>query len=783
MTNSTNKLHDLELIINSIPDPIFIFDKDHILTKSYISDIKKVSFYQKECLNKKIDKILPSKISNLFTNSIEKTFFTKKPQTISFSLKTKKIKEYFEVDFSLIDKNRVLALIKNLTGSRIAEESLLQSEINFKKIQAIAHIGTWSWNIETNEYIWSDEIYRIFGAKPNEFEISTNILKKYIHPEDYKSYQRVIKYVLEDKVSYKTVYRIIQKNKKIRYIEERGQVKTDNSGKTILVIGTIQNVTSGKLAEKNKTEDELKIQSMFVSAPTGHGFTTGRSITEVNQKLCKITGYDKEELLNKNTSFLYSSTNEYEKIGDEISKQIANIGTASAEAKWKRKNGKIIDVLINACPIDRKDFAKGNTFSILDITENKKNQNKLLESEEKFRSLFDNSFDIIYSIDTRGKYKFVNPMWFKTLGYSPEELKDMKLTDVIHIETLDHAKYFITRALYGEKIKGLELVYITKRNKKIFVEENITPIFKNGKVVELQAFIRDITQRKLVEKELEKYRTQLEEKMKIRTKSLAESNKELIDVSQKYMMKSADLEESEKKLQKSLKKEKELNELKSRFISTTSHEFRTPLASINFSASFLRKYLERIEQDEMKHNLLKIEKQVKHMTNLLDDILLMERSQSDKIQIKPTEQKLSDFMLPIIEEVYNATLKTHQFRVSSICNKCKIYVDTKSGRKIFLNLLTNAVKFSPEKKYIDIKCSCPNNTTKIEIIDYGIGILKKEIERVFEPFHRSEQVESIQGTGLGLAIVKESIKKHNGTIDIDSKPGKGTKFTIILPNK
>jgi two-component system, sensor histidine kinase and response regulator len=235
------------------------------------------------------------------------------------------------------------------------------------------------------------------------------------------------------------------------------------------------------------------------------------------------------------------------------------------------------------------------------------------------------------------------------------------------------------------------------------------------------------------------------------------------------------------KLEKELEKEKELNALKSAFVSMASHEFRTPLATISFATGFLSKYWQKLEKKDIEQKLEKIESQVAHMTGLLEEVLVLGKSDAKQTKVNPTKILFLDFINPILEQIKFVTNDKNVFKISENFKDCTIYIDEELGKNIFINLLTNASKFSKDNASIEINILNTESESITEIIDSGIGIDNKELESIFTAFHRGSNVGTIQGTGLGLAIVKKSVERLGGKIKIESELGKGTKVTLILP--
>ena len=240
------------------------------------------------------------------------------------------------------------------------------------------------------------------------------------------------------------------------------------------------------------------------------------------------------------------------------------------------------------------------------------------------------------------------------------------------------------------------------------------------------------------------------------------------------------INERTKELRAALENERELSELKSRFVSMASHEFRTPLAAIGFAAGFLKKYGDRIDKESTDKKLDKINTQISHITSLLDDILTIGKADA-KMKFQPKTVSFVKFLKPILDEVRMQSNDSHEIKIKNIDESVMIDLDPKLGRNIFINLLTNAIKFSPKENHILFENKINNGFLISSITDFGVGIPKEEIELVFAPFHRAKNTEAIQGTGLGLPIVKEAIEAQNGTISIKSIENEGSTFIVSLP--
>lgn len=238
---------------------------------------------------------------------------------------------------------------------------------------------------------------------------------------------------------------------------------------------------------------------------------------------------------------------------------------------------------------------------------------------------------------------------------------------------------------------------------------------------------------------------------------------------------------AEEALKNALEKEKELNELKTRFVSTASHEFRTPLATILAVVETLLAYRRRLKDEEIDDKLSKITDQVTYLKTITEDMLQVVRLQDSKTKYAPTNLNLDALCRSVIDEFESRADVTQKFVYS--CDRAlhQVSLDPKLMRQIMSNLVSNAVKYSPPNKTITISLKRTEASLILKIQDEGIGIPEADLKHLFEPFHRATNVGTIPGTGLGLVITKESVELHSGFITVDSQLGIGTTFTIMIP--
>ncbi len=261
--------------------------------------------------------------------------------------------------------------------------------------------------------------------------------------------------------------------------------------------------------------------------------------------------------------------------------------------------------------------------------------------------------------------------------------------------------------------------------------------------------------------------------------------------------------QAEVSIEIALKKEREINELKSRFVSVVSHEFRNPLNAILFSTELLQRYNVQLSTQKRETYLQRIQASVKRMNQLLSDVLTISETESGKLQFRPQPIELVKFCQELVDELLISTDHRNPIQFSHHCTaalnrsivvKAGIptiisnsaasslpHVDERLLHHILTNLLSNAIKYSPIKEPIDFQLTFDNQTAVFRIQDRGIGIPKSDRANLFQSFHRASNVRTIPGTGLGLSIVKQCVELHGGSIDVQSEEGAGTLFTVTLP--
>jgi signal transduction histidine kinase len=243
-----------------------------------------------------------------------------------------------------------------------------------------------------------------------------------------------------------------------------------------------------------------------------------------------------------------------------------------------------------------------------------------------------------------------------------------------------------------------------------------------------------------------------------------------------------DLRKKNEELSVLLEREKELNQLKSRFVSMVSHEFKTPLTTILLSNNLLKRYGERMSPEQRFDELQVIERTVDYMSTLLENVLMVSRQEAGKIVFCPEMANVPQLCQKLVERFQAMSEETHMIEFSTEGDCVQASVDPKLLEHILSNLLSNAIKYSPAGGTISFELIGNTDELIFRVKDEGLGISEADQQHLFESFHRGDNVGNIKGTGLGLSIVKQLVELHGGTISVESEVNKGTTVTVVLPN-
>lgn len=395
--------------------------------------------------------------------------------------------------------------------------------------------------------------------------------------------------------------------------------------------------------------------------------------------------------------------------------------------------------------------------------------NNNIDGKESIDALFLYATEGVLVINDRGEITRTNPSTERLFGYEKGELigKNIEILVPKRFSDGHHAK----RQEYNNNPDarpmgiGKEFFGAKKDGSEFPVEVSLSPYSIPGKKFVI-AFIIDITQRKLAEEKLKNYSEELEKQVRNRTLILEEAIEEL--------------EKTKINLKHALEKEKDLNELKSRFVTMASHEFRTPLTTMMSSLALVTKYGEQNDKENQVKHVNKIKTSINNLTDILNDFLSLSKLEEGKIENVPEQVNLRIFISDILSDM-ECMATDGQTLIHEHTGNEIVSMDKKLAQNVLFNLISNAIKFSPKDKSIQVITQVLNSSIKISVKDNGIGISKEDQKHLFERFFRGKNATHIQGTGLGLNIVAKYAELMNGTLDFESKENKGTTFTIIIP--
>ncbi|WP_111306891.1 sensor histidine kinase [Confluentibacter sediminis] len=406
--------------------------------------------------------------------------------------------------------------------------------------------------------------------------------------------------------------------------------------------------------------------------------------------------------------------------------------------------------------------------------------------KDVFNVLFEAVSEGVIVVDGNQNIVATNISAEKMFGYNRDELVGRHLNVLIpqnyHAGHAAHVEGFMKNKESRQMGHGRDLFGAHKNGHIFPVEAGLNPLEIGGQSF-IMALVIDITIRKEQEKQLQELNNQLEKKVNERTKELIKTVEELKTVNVERDAEIKKRIEAQNKIKNALKKEKELNELKTKFLSLVSHEFKTPLSGILTSAMLLGKYKLTEQQEKRDKHIKTISDKVHYLNNILNDFLSIEKLDTGKINYKFSTFKVSKV---VNEVVYNANMllkEGQEIKYPENIDDYSLFQDEKIVELALSNLVHNAIKYSSENTLVDIQINQDDKNTTFRIKDNGIGIPLADQKNIFNRYFRAENALLTQGTGIGLNIVKSHLENLGGTINFISEENKGSEFTFILPNK
>lgn len=392
-----------------------------------------------------------------------------------------------------------------------------------------------------------------------------------------------------------------------------------------------------------------------------------------------------------------------------------------------------------------------------------------------FETIFNHVNEGVLIVNSSGEILLTNPKLVEMFGYNEGELKGEVVERLIpSVLAHRHQQYrndYMKNPLRRPMGKNMMLHGKHKSGSEFPIEISLS-YYKSGDALFVIAFIIDISDRfeqqariQRMNGELKSLNESLEKKVAERTLVLKEALHEL--------------EVSRDELSQALENEKGLNELKSRFITTASHEFRTPLSTILSSVALIQKYTTSEDQEKREKHILKIKNAVSGLTEILNDFLSLGKLEEGKMSAKPAEHDVFNLIKEVVSDI-NSIVRSGQI-ITFNSGSHFMMIDRQLLRNVMFNLLSNAIKFSPEGAEIDVHVKVEDREVVIAVKDRGIGISDADMKNLFGRFFRGANAVAIPGTGLGLNIVTKYLELMKGTISCKSELNAGSTFYIHLP--
>ena len=531
----------------------------------------------------------------------------------------------------------------------------------------------------------------------------------------------------------------------VSYLEERPEIDEGPFSKEErllidAVARQLRRITERMQMEGKLKESEEKFRTFMETATDlMHMADKDGNITYVNESTARTLGYSKEEMIGKHvTQFLGKET--VEKDFKPKWEELITKGKIAVESTWVTKDGKEIYGEQKVVAIYDSDGKYAGSRAVFrDLTERKQAEEALRQSEENLRAYLESAPDGVYLNDLNGTFLYGNKKAEEIMGYNREELvgKSFLKLNILPKKYLVKAGKLLALNLMGRPTGPDEFEMIRKDGSRIWVEINTVPIKQEGKTIVL-GFVRDIAERKRAEEALQGKTRELEA----------------------------------------------ASQAKSKFLASMSHELRTPLnAVIGFSELLLDGVPGEIN-DEQRDCLNDILSSGQQLLNLINEVLDLSKVEAGRMELKLENLNLVDVIDEVVQTVKPMLDENrHKIGVSVGDGLPQVHADKSRLRQILLNLLGNAIKFTPPGDKLGIEVTREDDWCQVSVVDNGIGIKKEDQEQVFEVFTHAETLpeEKKGGTGLGLALTKQFVEAIGGRIWVESEYGKGSKFTFTLP--
>lgn len=626
-----------------------------------------------------------------------------------------------------------MSFFSDATERKAIVEALHRSEQRYRAV--VEHVDDGMVVVQDQRFVFVNPR----AAELAEMSVEDMLREGYghrIHPDDRP--------IVEERRRRRLAGEEVPSRYEIRLLLPKAGVRWIDIGVTIVpwdgATGTLtffSDVTDRKALEARLESTLNERETILQSSIVGIAFLTpdGR-FRWANDAMLQIFGADKDEAGLVSIESLYESRQQYLQIGGSVADRISCGEAFETELRMRRLDGTLLWASLSGKAVNQFDLSQGTVWVVMDISRRKELEETLQKTSSEREAILNTALvGIVLSVARR--HEWVNAKFAEMVGYSREELMGQSSARI-------HPDLQLWERL------GIEQTQALKADGSFRNERQLKR--RNGEVFWVQMAGRCV-------------RDRAPDSGVIWT---------FLDITER--------KQAEDDTLAALRRQRELNGLRSRFVSMTSHEFRTPLASILSSAELLKDYGDRLPAEDKAQIFQTIESSVQRMTGMLERVLQIGRAEARMLDFKPLSIDLVVLCRALVQEVLTehpaaADRIAVEFPPAPIVGR----FDEKLLRHIVVNLLSNAIKYSPGGGAVGLRLAALAGHCTLEVSDQGIGVPETEIAHLFESFHRASNVGSIQGTGLGLAIVKNSVDLHGGEVRVRSDPQRGTVFTVRLP--
>lgn len=519
------------------------------------------------------------------------------------------------------------------------------------------------------------------------------------------------------------------------------------------------------------------------------------TIKMANQAAATLFDYEANELKGQPVTILVPDEHAGRHDGyikHYLETKIASIIGIGRELKGKKKDGSLFPFFLKIEMLELN--GEVSFIGIMhDMSEIREKERQLEVSRRQLHAVFETAVDGIIIIDSSGLIRMANHAAARLFGYTIKGMLGRKINDFMpEPDASGHDRYMANYQETGRaKIIGIGREVIGKKKDGTTFPFHLgVSRVDVGQQVYYTGIIHDLSEQKRQQDEILSLNQELEQKVQDRTEELTVVVNRMLQTNERLRLEvkrrehaEKELLDREKDLKESLQTEKELSRMKSRFVSMASHEFRTPLSTILSSVSLIGRYAENDKTEPIGKHVQRIKSAVSNLNSILNDFLSIGKIEDGIVDVNFSFFDLKEFLEDLLDDVQGLLKTGQRIEIDGPDQRQLIYLDKHLLKNIYINLLSNGIKYSEENKTIYVKAEVDGNILQGEVRDEGMGIPKEDQIHLFERFFRAQNVTNIQGTGLGLYIVNQYLSLLEGKIGFESEHEKGTRFYFTIPLK